>query len=321
MGFDGFMRRYQIAILGGFVLLAAYFQASGIAALVSGHLVPDGVTKMAAPPARADASLPETKSGSAILSRNPFDSVTGPLDGSVKIVDDDEGDDDEPFENAADPYKDPPCSGVRASLITATSDPAWSFAAISSNGQETLRRAGDKVGNLTVQHIGFYETDDPFVMPQVWLVDGRVRCVAEMGPPEPVSARPKATSPTTPPRQSTRQKLENEVKSKIKKVGDNQFEVDKSGVELIIQHYAKLASSVRGKSTTGGMALKGIRDGSILGELGMKDGDILKSINGFDMSDPDKAVDAYAKLRRAGKLDIAFSREGKGQNIGVSITK
>ena len=58
---------------------------------------------------------------------------------------------------------------------------------------------------------------------------------------------------------------------------------------------------------------------SILGELGMRNGDMLQTINGFDMSDPDKAVDAYAQLRRAGKLNLAFSRDGAPQTVNVKI--
>ena len=51
----------------------------------------------------------------------------------------------------------------------------------------------------------------------------------------------------------------------------------------------------------------------------MRNGDMLQTINGFDMSDPDKAVDAYAQLRRAGKLNLAFPRDGAPQTVNVKI--
>jgi general secretion pathway protein C len=51
----------------------------------------------------------------------------------------------------------------------------------------------------------------------------------------------------------------------------------------------------------------------------MKNGDLLQSINGFDMSDPEKAVDAYAKLRSAGKLDITVNRDGSPFTVGIQI--
>lgn len=318
MGFDAISRQYQFAFFGGAVAVAAYFQASGIGSLIAGHLVPNEAPSIAAGnTSGSNAHLP-VKSGDEVLARNPFDSVTGPLDGSA-VVESDEEEDESPAASNGDPYSDPPCSGIRASLITATDDPAWSFASLSNNGDESLRRIGDKVGSLTVQHIGYYKTDDPFVTPHVWLVDGAARCLVEMGAAEPTSKKASPVAEKKPKKVSKKQKILNEVKSKIKKVGENQYEVDKSGVELIIQHYAKLAGSLRGKATKDGMQLKGIKDGSILGELGMQNGDMLKSINGFDMSDPDKAVDAYAKLRRAGKLDLAFSRDGATQNVSVAI--
>ena len=39
------------------------------------------------------------------------------------------------------------------------------------------------------------------------------------------------------------------------------------------------------------------------------------------MTDPDKAVDAYAKLRKAGQLDIQMTRDGAPVTIGVKINK
>ncbi len=51
----------------------------------------------------------------------------------------------------------------------------------------------------------------------------------------------------------------------------------------------------------------------------MQNGDLLQAINGFDMTDPEKAVDAYAKLRTAGKLDITVSRDGSPTNISIAI--
>ncbi|MBK6519528.1 MAG: general secretion pathway protein GspC [Polyangiaceae bacterium] len=324
MSLDGVTRRYSLAIFGGLVAIAAYFQASGVGALVSGHLVPEEAVTAA--PAKAGAAALDTKakSGREILARNPFDSVTGPLDGSLLPSDDDEGPKSRPAAAlpGSDPYKDPPCSGVSSNLITATEDKAWSFASIASSGEDKLRRIGDKVGSFTVQHIGYYESVEHDVLPRVWLVDGSVRCIVEMGAAPPPSARTSGTGVETTGRAKTptkRQKLEADIKSKITKIGENEFEVDKSGVELIIQHYAKLAGSLRGKATKDGMKLTGIKETSILGELGMRNGDMLQTINGFDMSDPDKAVDAYAQLRRAGKLNLAFSRDGAPQTVNVKI--
>lgn len=320
MSLDSTAKRYQILLFGGLVLTAAYLQASGISNLVAGHLVPSGAIATKGTSANKATGL-TPKSGGAILQRNPFDSVTGPLDGKpLPPIDTKETAHSTP---TGDPYDDSDCSGIRSSLITATEDPAWSFASLSSTDGEKLHRIGDKVGSFTVAHIGYYESEHHDTFPRVWLSNAGSRCIVGMGAPEPGQAKPSVTSPARPTSAKAKEKaaLQDKVRSTIKKVGENQFEVDRSGVELIIKNYAKLAGSLRSRPTKEGMRVSGIKQDDVLSELGMKTGDMLQSINGFDMTDPDKAVDAYAKLRKAGQLDIQMTRDGAPITIGVKINK
>ena len=67
------------------------------------------------------------------------------------------------------------------------------------------------------------------------------------------------------------------------------------------------------------LAFKQGKGGSLLDTLGMKDGDVMKSINGFDMSDPQKALEAYARLRSADRLTVAMERGGAPVNIDINI--
>jgi peptidyl-prolyl cis-trans isomerase SurA len=91
------------------------------------------------------------------------------------------------------------------------------------------------------------------------------------------------------------------------------------------EDFARLAVQYSNSQTALEGGSLGWRKGSelptFLGEViaGMKTGDVLTSINGFDMSDPDKALDAYAKLRRAGSLDISYQRDGAPQTVKVKI--
>lgn len=323
MSLDSTAKRYQVLLFGGLVLTAAYLQASGISNLVAGHLVPhEAALPVRSTTAKATGLVP--KSAAAILGRNPFDSVTGPLDGKTIAV----ADIKEPTPPSnGDPYEDTDCSGIRSSLITATEDPAWSFAALSSNDGEKLHKIGDKVGAFTVTHIGYYESkhheEHTQVFPRVWLTGSGSRCIVGMGAPEPSAAKP--ASPTSPrptsAKKAAAKELQDQVKKYVKKVGEDQYEVDRKGVELIIKNYAKLAGTLRSRPTKEGMRVSGIKPDDILSELGLQTGDMLQSINGFDMSDPDKAVDAYAKLRKAGQLDIQMTRDGAPKTIGVKITK
>ncbi len=317
--------RIHLVVLGGLVAMAAYFQAGGVAQLVAARLVP------AEPPPRAPlASAPGDKPrdpyaerlAKPILARNAFDSVTGPLDGSApapsaEVV--------EAPKLTGDPYKDSECAGVKASLVTAADEPDWSFAAITGkDGKNVLRRRGDNVDGATVHHIGWMTSDEPDVTPRVWLLEGGARCIVGMGMGE--RSAPKRTTKTDTPEPKSssskpKSKLASDIESKIKKVGENRYEVERGAVEQIIQNYAKLAGSLRTRATKDGMKLSGVKPDSILGKLGMQNGDVMKSINGFDMSDPEKAVDAYARLRSAGQLSIALTREGASRTVDIQITK
>ena len=44
-----------------------------------------------------------------------------------------------------------------------------------------------------------------------------------------------------------------------------------------------------------------------------------RTINGFDMTDPKSALEAYAKLRNADHITIAVTRRGSPMNIDYNI--
>lgn len=68
-----------------------------------------------------------------------------------------------------------------------------------------------------------------------------------------------------------------------------------------------------------GLRLFGIRPGSLLGTLGLKNGDRLEAINGFDLTSPEKALEAYARLRTAKRLSVQLDRVGKPVTIDLNI--
>jgi general secretion pathway protein C len=318
MGVDAIAKRYWVLVSGGLVAVAAYLQASGVGQLVAAHLTPNAAPPPSSARSHDTGRLPD-KSAGPILSRNPFDSITGPLDGKTVHVAETNL---PPPTLGADPYQDPPCSGFKSSLVTAADDPEWSFASLAGpDGSSQLRRKGDKVAAATVLHIGWFESPQPDLVPRVWMQEGGSRCIVEMGSSE-KSAKPATPKPDAAPKDSkaaAKAKLTKDIEGKIKQVGENQWVVERGAVEQIIQNYAKLAGSLRTRPTKEGMRLSGLKPDNILSKLGMKNGDLLQSINGFDMSDPEKAVDAYAKLRSAGKLDITVARDGSPFTVGISI--
>ncbi|XXY44558.1 type II secretion system protein GspC [Sorangium sp. So ce269] len=326
MGIDAILKRYFPWVLGVLIALAAYFQASGMGQLVASSVAVDAPPPPPpSPPSRAggfgsSANTDHATSAGAILSRNPFDSVTGPLDGKPVELPNVQQE-----MNNKDPYADPSCDGARVLLITQADDPAWSFAAMAgSDGKAILRRQGDEISGQTVYYVGW---------DRVWLTSGSSRCQAIVGGQNagarasaaatPAPAPPATTSTSKAPARGGK-KVPPEIASKIQRVSETEFNVERSAVDQILENQGELMRSARivpekeGDKVVG-IRLFGIRPDSLLGTLGLENGDRLSSINGFEMSDPQKALEAYARLRTADRLTVSVNRKGKPMNIDFNI--
>lgn len=322
MGIDAILKRYFPWVLGVLIALAAYFQASGMGQLVASSVAVDAPPPPPSPPARAGglgstANADHATNAGPILSRNPFDSVTGPLDG--KPVELPSVQQEMPN---TDPYADPSCDGARVLLITQAEDPEWSFAAMTgSDGKAILRRQGDEIAGQTVYYVGW---------DRVWLTSGSARCQAIVGGSKAVARA--SAAPAPPPTASTPKapirgggkKVPPEIASKIQRVSETEFNVERSAVDAILENQGELMRSARivpekeGDKVVG-IRMFGIRPDSLLGTLGLENGDRLSSINGFEMSDPQKALEAYARLRTADRLTVTINRKGKPMNIDFNI--
>jgi general secretion pathway protein C len=313
----------------GFIALAAYFQASGVTELVgAGLLVPAG--SGSAPTAQAPLARPavqqEPRTADPIIDRNPFDSVTGSLRPKPEDIVPPQSID------MSDPLAAPACDGVNALIVTESNDPEWSVAALMATGEThpRMRRAGDEVAGKKVVFIGFNPRD---VTPAVWLSGGGQLCQAQLFRSAAVVAGAAAPAPTpapevAPPPPSTPGRgptpLPPEIAAKIQKISDTEFHVDRSVVDKILEDQAELMRSARivpeqkdGKVV--GVRLFGIRPDTLLGKLGLQNGDRLETINGFNMASPEKALEAYARLRTANGLAVKVNRRGSPVGIQYNI--
>lgn len=325
MGFDGLVKRYSALVICLMLGIAAYFQASAMGQILGAILAPASVVAQGRHDDARTFALASDRdtSAAAILDRNPFDSVTGPLKGREVTL---PPGDLSPGADR-DPYRDPPCDVVRAVLIASSDDPQWSFAAIvGPDGKTVLRRRGEDFYGGKVDFVGDQRPSDRRdgeergVWDRVWLTapNGQ-RCqlqlgvkpaarMAAMGPP------PDAGAPGGPP---------SDIMGKIRRVKEHEFEVDRSAVDALISNPAALMQTRVVPEKEGdrvvGLKLFGIRPNSLLGNLGIENGDRLTSINGFEMNDPQKMLEAYSKLLRADHLSASVVRNGKPVNLEFSI--
>jgi general secretion pathway protein C len=65
----------------------------------------------------------------------------------------------------------------------------------------------------------------------------------------------------------------------------------------------------------------GVRDGSVLDRLGLRNGDVLRSLDGHDLSDPDAVLEAYAALERARSLSLTVVRDGAPQTLQYAFER
>jgi len=326
VAFDALLKKYFSVVVLTLVAAMAYFQASAAMKLFAAALTPDEKTLSQAPkgpPAMIPASVatPGGRSGEPILSRNPFDSQTGPL--NAKPVD--MSGVEAPQADLSNPLSAPGCEGIRVSIITESADPTWSIAAIQGPGdpRPAIRRVGDTVGTHEVAYIGFNPVQNS---PSVWLTNAGSLCQLLLFAVQPTPAPAVAAAPAQPaaPRRGGPAKVPDDIAQKIQKVSETEFNVDRAVVDKILENQAELMRSARivpeqqaGKVV--GIRMFGIRPDTLLGTLGFQNGDRLESINGFNMASPEKALEAYARLRTASNLNVKVNRRGKPLSIDFRI--
>ncbi len=322
MGIDQLLKRYfGVAILP--VLAAvAWLDARALGAATGIVVAPEEKQLTQAPAAArvitTSTATPRATTGEAILNRNPFDHETGPLKPPPVVAGEETA--SGPVDDS-DPMTAPACDGVKIMVIAASTDPEWSFAAMMGSGEakSVLRRRGMTFGSKKVRFIGW---------DRVWFENGSSLCQAELfrGPDAPpISAAPAtsaAPTSTTPTRGAP--SISPDMAKGIVRVSATEFNIDRGVVDKILENQADLMRQARvvpeqENGKTVGVRMYGIRPDTLLGTLGMQNGDRLQSINGFEMSDPSKALEAYARLRTADKLSISLNRGGQPLNLDYNI--
>ncbi len=81
---------------------------------------------------------------------------------------------------------------------------------------------------------------------------------------------------------------------------------------------ARLVPSIR-DGRPDGLRLFAIRPGSVFSLIGFENGDTIRTINGFELTHPDKALEAYTRLRNASQLSVGLLRRGQPLTLEYTI--
>ncbi len=296
----------------GIALCAIFVGRAAASVLVSTVLSGDGP-----PLVRREASAPVTappapaKDIEFIMDRNIFCSSCAPIVLTPEKQREAEG----PVDTT------PQRSSLNMQLLAtmvAPNDFEWSMAVVRDNADERKATKIYKRGDALPQ--------GGAILAQV--VEGRIYFVVgkrveyidgNNTPPPPTPVAVAAAEPM--PGEATG--LEKDIDKGIRCNGAN-CEVDKSLIDKVLANTTALATSARfvpsikdGKPN--GFKLYAIRPGSMFAKIGMQNADLIKAINGLDMSTPDKALEAYTKLKSASHLTVMLERRNENITLDYQI--
>ena len=107
----------------------------------------------------------------------------------------------------------------------------------------------------------------------------------------------------------------------IRNVGPNQYVVKRADLNKATGNLGALASQARivPSAKDNGFKIFSIAKDSLYSKIGIQNGDVLKSINGIELSSPDKALEAYSRLQNASKLSLDIVRKGQNETLEYTI--
>lgn len=102
----------------------------------------------------------------------------------------------------------------------------------------------------------------------------------------------------------------------IQQVSSHTYEVNRRVIDDAVENQTTMMRSARfvpdqhdGKIV--GIRVFGIRPGSLLGVLGFRNGDRIERVAGVPISSPDRALEAYVKIREADRVEVDVVRRGR----------
>jgi S1-C subfamily serine protease len=112
----------------------------------------------------------------------------------------------------------------------------------------------------------------------------------------------------------------------IEKIDDFNYRLPSKTVDALLANPMNVAKGARvvpaiRNGQPDGFKLYAIRPSSFWAKLGFNNGDTIQSVNGFELTSADKALEVYTKLRDAKSLSIELTRRGKPVELNIEITK
>lgn len=110
----------------------------------------------------------------------------------------------------------------------------------------------------------------------------------------------------------------------IEKSGENEYTVPQADVDYALGNLDKMAREARvvpnfSDGQTNGFKVFAIRRNSALRKMGLKNNDVLTSVNGYDLSNTEKALEIYGKLQSEKSFSLEILRNGEPVTLEYGI--
>ena len=305
------LRKYLWALDLAVVALCATFLGNAASSAVESKIVASIPAPQSAAnkPRRPEpVSANTSKDPTEILKRNIFCATCPPILGGQ------EPDSGVPIDPAAEPVKTTLPLAILAIMYAPSNGIKWSIAVLRDTESKFSGAypVGGKIHGATV--IGIEETRILFDN------EGKTEFLDLIEKPVPAAAAqapaPSAAGGTDP--------LSIEMDKGIKKLSENKYDIQRNTLESVLGNMSLLSRSARivpemrdGKAA--GFRLYAVKPDGPFAKIGMQNGDIISSINGLDITSPEKALEVYSKLKSASHLTLGMERNGQKVTKDYSI--
>jgi len=136
--------------------------------------------------------------------------------------------------------------------------------------------------------------------------------------------RPDPSKSVAAKKQSSSRPAKFDYSSGVKKNGEYDYTIDKQMLDEQLTDLTQLGMQARvipnyRKGKYEGFKLVGVRPGSLYRAIGIRSGDIVRSINGEAINSPNKAMELFNKLKNSSSLNLEVERRGKIEQFNYSI--
>jgi general secretion pathway protein C len=315
--------RFRNGLVLTTLMLCAVFCAQGATALLAAKVLSAELDDIPAPSTRAVAAAwtQRKRDPSVILKRNIFNSALGDLsDAPIE-------DPDLPLVDLPAEEVETPCKGTMRLIGTVVlpGDLERSLAAIVGTDKKAgLHRGGAEVEGARIRAIH----SDGVVLQNAGGLCRLAMFKVDGAAPKPTlklaTSKKKPSRGRGPTVDRNAGLSEEEMSQGIEKVNESNYNLSRSMLNKVLDNAGKIIgiAAVTPKMEGGqsiGMEIRGVRPNTLLTKLGIKNGDILESVNGQSLTSPDAALGAYTTLRTADKFSLSIRRDGRAMMINYRM--